>query len=171
MKLRAGHSGINRHQPTGRPLTYIPSCWSVVLDLDLNLVPLLPRISPNQWDPTKGVSVDPQGVACLRVWAFLGSIDTMFGSFLKDPWLVLEDVCPDFSKPNMILYEFITSHMIFIQNEHVNFDETCLDTQDNFKEHLSNVMDVLGCLTSKLHKAWQTAYMHNNNSFMDLKTS
>ena len=42
--------------------------------------------------------------------------------------------------------------MNFIQNKHVKLDETCLDTKDHLKANLSNVMDVHGCLTSKLHK-------------------
>ena len=69
-----------------------------------------------------------------------------------EPWLVLGDVCRYFSNPNMIVYEFRTSHMDFIQNKHVKHDETCIDTQGHFKAHLSNVMDVLGRLTSKLDK-------------------
>ena len=56
--------------------------------------------------------------------------------------MVLGDVCPDVSNPNMIVYEFITSHMNFTQNKHVKLDETCLDTQGRFKETLANVMDV-----------------------------
>ena len=42
--------------------------------------------------------------------------------------------------------------MNFTQNEHVENDETHLDTQDRIKATLSNIMDVLGCLTYKLHK-------------------
>ena len=66
--------------------------------------------------------------------------------------MVLGDVFPDVSKLNMFLYEFRISHMNFNQNEHVKLDKTCLDTQGNFNAHLSNVMDVLECLTSELHK-------------------
>lgn len=53
--------------------------------------------------------------------------------------------------------------MNLIQTEHVKLDETCQDPQGHFKENLSNVMDVLGCLTSKLHEFLRTAYKHYNN--------
>ena len=42
--------------------------------------------------------------------------------------------------------------MNFTQNEHVKLNETCLDTQGHFEEHLSNIMNVLGNLTSKLYE-------------------
>ena len=66
--------------------------------------------------------------------------------------MVLGDVFPDVSKLNMFLYEFRISHMNFNQNEHVKLDKTCLDRNGHFKANLSNVMDVLGRLTFKLHK-------------------
>ena len=87
-------------------------------------------------------------------WAVLDSFSQQFGSFLKDPWRVLGDVFLDISNPKMILFDFITSHMNFIQNEHVKLDKTCIDTQGCFKANLSNVMDILGRLTSKLHEIW-----------------
>ena len=80
------------------------------------------------------------------------SYPSIVGSFLKDPWIVLGDTCPDFSHKNMILYVFITSYMIFIQNEHVKLNETYLDTQGHFKEELSNVTDVLWGLPPNLVK-------------------
>ena len=98
------------------------------------------------------------------------SLHTDFGSFLKDPLVVLGDNFPDDSNPNIIFYKFNTSHMNFIQNEHVKLDETCLDTQGLFKENLSNIMDVLGRLTSKLHETQHTAYICYNNSFKYLTT-
>ena len=55
--------------------------------------------------------------------------------------MVLGDVCPDVSNPKILVQVFRTSHMNFIQNEHVKFDETCLDTQGHFKVNMSNVMD------------------------------
>ena len=66
--------------------------------------------------------------------------------------MVLGNVGLSVSNPNMILNEFRISPMNFIQNEHVKLDETCLDTQGSFKATLSNVIDVLGRLTSKLQK-------------------
>ena len=75
------------------------------------------------------------------VWAFLGSLDTKFGYFLKDPWIVLRFRL-DVSNPNMTVYVFITTHLNFIQNERVKLDETYLDTQGHFKATFSNVMDV-----------------------------
>ena len=80
----------------------------------------------------------------------MGSLGSNKGSFLKDPWMVLVDVCPDVSNPNIFVFEFRTTHMNFIQNKHVKLDETCLDTQGRFKAKLSN--DVLRRLTFKLHE-------------------
>uniref|UniRef100_UPI003390CA14 hypothetical protein n=1 Tax=Acinetobacter baumannii TaxID=470 RepID=UPI003390CA14 len=82
----------------------------------------------------------------------LGSFVQQHGSFLKDPWLVLGDVFPEVFKSNMTVYDLITSHINFIQNERLKLDETCLDTQGHFKLTLSNIIDVLGRLTSKLHE-------------------
>ena len=61
--------------------------------------------------------------------------------------------------------------MIFIQNEHVKLDEKYIDTQVRLRTSLSNVMGILGCLTSTHHKNLHTAYIHYNNSFKDLVTS
>ena len=80
------------------------------------------------------------------------SLDSKFGSSLKDPWLILGDVCPNVSNPKMILYKFITSHINFIENEHVRLNETCLDTQGHFKENLLNIMNIPGLLTSKFYR-------------------
>lgn len=60
--------------------------------------------------------------------------------------------------------------MNFVQNEHVKLKETCIGTQSSFKENRSNVMDVVGHLTSKIHETLHTAYKHNSNSFNDLIT-
>ena len=46
----------------------------------------------------------------------------------------------------------MTYHIFFVQNEHVKIDDTYIDKQGRFKEKLSNVMDVLRRLTSKLHE-------------------
>ena len=105
------------------------------------------------------------------VRAILGSVDIKFGSFLKDPLLVLGDVFPDVSRTNMTLYEFNTSHMNFDPKQTRKLDETCLDIQGRSKAHLSNIMDVLGRLTSKLHKTRHTGYICYKNSLKDLKTS
>ena len=69
-----------------------------------------------------------------------------------DPWIVLGDVFPEVSNSKMLVYEFRTYHMNFIQNEHVKLNEIYQDTQGHFKENLSNVVDVLGRVTSKLHE-------------------
>ena len=83
------------------------------------------------------------------IWGRLGH---QLGSFLKDPWIVLGDVYPDVSNPNIIVYDFRTYKMNFIQNAQVKVDKTCLETQSRSKPNLSNTMDVLGRLTSKLLK-------------------
>ena len=72
--------------------------------------------------------------------------------------MVLGDNLPNFSNPITIFYKLNTSHMNFIQNKHVEFDETCLDVQRHFKAYLSNVMDILGNLTSKLYETLKTVY-------------
>ena len=66
--------------------------------------------------------------------------------------MVLGEVFPDVSNLNMITLEFRIYNMNFIQKYHVKFDETILDTHGHFKATLSNVMDVLGHLTYKLHE-------------------
>ena len=71
----------------------------------------------------------------------------------------------------MIIYELKTYHMSFIQNEHVKLDETYIDTQGHPKASLSNVMDILGRLTSKLHETWHTTYKNYNNSYKDIINS
>ena len=70
--------------------------------------------------------------------------------------MVLGDVFQDVSNPNILVYDFSTSHMNFIQNEHVKLNETGIDTQGRFKRKLSNVIDVLGRLTSKLQETLHT---------------
>ena len=101
------------------------------------MVSSLPRPSPNQRDPTNGTST------AFVVWAVLGSLDTYFGSFLKDPWMVLGDVFPDVSNPNMIKYEFSTFKMNFTQNEPVKLDETCLDTHKHIEPHMRHIGDLV----------------------------
>ena len=88
----------------------------------------------------------------------LGSPSHQLGSFLKDPWIVLGNNFTDVSNLNIIVYEFDTSHINVIQNEHVKLDETCLDTRGHFQARLSNIMDVLGRLTSKLNETRHTNY-------------
>ena len=67
--------------------------------------------------------------------------------------MVLGDVFPKVSNPNMPRHEFRTSHMNFIKNKQVKLDETFVETEGSFKAELSNVMDVLGRLTSKLQES------------------
>ena len=53
--------------------------------------------------------------------------------------MVLGDVFPDVSNPNMLIYNFRTSHMNFIQNERVKLNKTCLVHK---VISIANVMDV-----------------------------
>ena len=69
----------------------------------------------------------------------------------------------------MILYKFNTYHINFIQNEHVRFNKTFLNIQGRLKAYLSNTLDVLGRLTSKLIETLTTAYKWYINSFKNLK--
>ena len=71
----------------------------------------------------------------------------------------------------MIFYDFRTYHMNFIQKKHRKLDETCLGTQGHFKAHVSNVMEVLGRLTSKLHETTHTTYKCYKKSLKDLINS
>ena len=99
-------------------------------------------------------STSPQVVVCLSL---LGpgpdNLGSREGFFLKDPWLVLGDFHSDVSNQNMFVYEFRTSHMNFIKNEHLKLYETCKYTQGRSEANLSNVTDVLRCLTSKYHES------------------
>ena len=91
------------------------------------------------------------------------------GSFLKNPWLVLGDVCPDVSNQTWFSMSLALLKLISLEKTRKNL-WNMLNTQV-FKEHLSNVMEVLGRLTSKLHETWHTAYVWYKNSFKNLKTS
>ena len=81
---------------TARPLTNGPSYWSVVWDWGWFLASPLSRLTPCQWDPTNGASIELLGIDCLRGL-----------SCLRQPWhqvwLVLGDVFPDVSNPNTIV--------------------------------------------------------------------
>ena len=70
----------------------------------------------------------------------------------------------------MIVYNFNTSNMNFIQNEHVKLNQTLLDVQGRLKAYLSNIFDVLGQLTSKHLETLNTKYKCYNKSFKNLKT-
>ena len=56
--------------------------------------------------------------------------------------MVLGDVFLDVSNPNMLVYEFKTSHLNFIPKEHIKLNETYQDTQGRFMTNLSNIMDI-----------------------------
>ena len=72
--------------------------------------------------------------------------------------MVPGDNFPDVSNPNMIFYKFETFHMNFIQNEHIKLADSRLNVNGRLKAYLSNALDVLGHLTSKLHETLKTAY-------------
>ena len=83
--------------------------------------------------------------------------------------MVLGDNYPNVSNPNKTLYNFNTYHINFFLNEHIKLDETSLDVQSRLKAYLSNPLDVLGRLTSKLIETLNTAYKWYINSFKNLK--
>ena len=58
-------------------------------------------------------------------WDVFDSFSQQLGPFLKDPWMVLVDNFPGIFQPNTIVYDFKTSHINFIWNEHVKLNETC----------------------------------------------
>ena len=60
--------------------------------------------------------------------------------------------------------------MNFVKNEHVKLDETCLDRHGHSEATLSNIMDVLESLTSKLEETRHTSYICYNKSIKDLIT-
>ena len=84
--------------------------------------------------------------------AVLGSPGHQLGSILKDPWMVLIDNFKVISYPNTTAYYFNTSLINFIKNELVKLYVRFLDTQGHIKAYLSNIMDVLRHLTSKLRE-------------------
>ena len=98
------------------------------------------------------------------------NLNTYLGFFLKDPLVVLGDNFSNVSNPIIIVHNFNTSHMNFIQNEHVKHKETGLDVQGRLKAYLSNALDVLGHLTSKFHETLNTTYTCYINSIKNLKT-
>ena len=49
--------------------------------------------------------------------------------------MVLGDVFLDVSNLNMIIYDFRTCNMNFIQKKHVKLDETCLDHKVILRQH------------------------------------
>ena len=144
---------------TDRLLTNELSFWSVVWVRDLSFDVLLPHpyVLTNNHQ-LRGVE---QPTGCWLPQSIGAGLDSFWlneGSFLKDPWLVLGDVCPDVSNPNIIVFDFRISYINFIKNEHIKLDETCQDTQGHFKANLLNVTDVIGCLISKLHETCKTDY-------------
>ena len=76
----------------------------------------------------------------------------MLGFSFRDPCGSYMDLYPDDFIKNMLVYEFRTYHMCFIHNEYVKLNKTYIDIQGGFYANLSNVIDVLGHLTSKLHE-------------------
>ena len=111
----------------------------------------IPSIITKQFPPPMGNQATGRRLPSKGGTA-LGSFGHQHRSFLKDPWIVLGDVFPEVSNSKMLVYEFRTYHMNFIQNEHVKLNKTCIDTQGRFKANLLNVMDVLGRLTFKFHE-------------------
>ena len=150
-------------------------CTTVLAFVDvfreLELVAYLLRLNIKRHPPSTGRRPGHWPLIAIRRWTALGSFSHQHGSFLKEPWLVLGVVFPDFSNLKMILYYFITYHMNFLKNEQLKLEETSLDTQGHFYANFLNVTDVLWGLTSKLHETWHNTYICFNVSFKDLKTS
>ena len=73
-------------------------------------------------------------------------------------WLgFLGQFSPDISTLIILVNNFRIYHINFIQNKQVKLDRICIDTQCRFKANLSNVMEILECLTSKHHEFWHIA--------------
>ena len=162
---------IDGGQSTDHFSTNGPSCPSVGWVRDLSRSYFLPRIFIHRLHPSTGHRFTHESLIPPYFGAAWDSLDIEFGFFLKVSSMALGDNFLDVFNPNTIVYEINISHITFIQNKHVKLNETCLDTQGHFKAHLSNIMNVLGRLTSKLHETQHTAYTCYNNSFKDLKTS
>ena len=145
-----------------------PTCPSFGWVRYLSRSSFLPIISFHRIHPSAGRRLAHELSMPPSFGAAWDNLDIEFWSFLKDPLMVHGDNFQEFSNPNTIFYEFNTSHIIFILNEHIKLNETSLGTQGHFKVHLSNIMDVLGCLTSKLHETQKTDYTCYKNSFIDL---
>ena len=76
----------------------------------------------------------------------------MYGYFFRAPCRTYMDSYTNISMQIIMVHEFRTYHMCFIHKEHVKLYETHIDTQGHLKVSLSNVMDILGRLTSKFHE-------------------
>ena len=128
---------------------------------------LHPRLCTNQ-HPSPTLRRPGHGPSiALRRWTAFRQFWPPTWSFLKDPLLVLGDV----SNPHMIFYELRTSQTIFIQNELVKVEENRPDVQGWLKAYLSNALDVLFCLTSKLNKIKHTACTYYIKSINEHRTS
>ena len=148
MNLCAGKKTIDDWPPTRRRSIHGPLGPPYIGLWTCNLYLSAQGKVKNEVHHLRGVN---QGTG--RRLPFVGGLPRQFlpqhGSFLKDPWLVYDDVFPDVSNPNMIVYDSSTTYVNFIQNSDEKLDETCLDTQGYFKAHLLNVIDVLKRVTSK----------------------
>ena len=88
-----------------------PSCESVVWDRGWSLACSYPTPMPYQCLPSTGRQLPMSRQLSPSLLTILGSLCSKKRSFLKEPWMVLRDVLLDISKPNMLVYEFRTSHM------------------------------------------------------------
>ena len=150
-------------QSTNGP-SYPPSMSSETSDLKLEI----PRIILDPCLPYTGCRLDNELSFASVDWDGprqpLTQMEVLPEGPLVGPWGCL----PGRFQSKYYCIQVRTSHINFIQNKHVKLDKTCLDTQGCFKANLSNVMDIVGRLTSKLHETCHTAYIHYNNSFKDL---
>ena len=79
---------------------------------------------PTGETPTMGRRLTHYASITIR---WLDNLGNQLGSFLKDPWMVLGDIFPDVSNKNMLVYDFRTSDLNFILNEHVKLYKTCIE--------------------------------------------
>lgn len=136
---------------TVHPLTNGPSWLSVVWTEPCLCLPLLPLLSTYQRNISMGnqLSHDPSIALVVRGFSWIVLTSTL-GPSSSTLWWSLGMFYQEDSNPKIIIYEFISSQMKFIQKQHIKLDETGSDKQGCFKEKILNVMDGLGRLTSKV---------------------
>ena len=72
-------------------------------------------IPKSQWrELTNRVLTDPFGIDCHPLIGLSWAVLAPTWVLLNEPWMVLGDVGPNVSNPNMIIDEFRNSHMNFI---------------------------------------------------------
>ena len=125
----------------------------------------LPFLSPQVRPPPSGRRVTYWALIASVGSAGLDSFGSQVGSSSKTLLLVLREFYPYVSNPNTLVHMLGTLHININQNENVKHAKIHLNVQAHLKAYLSNVMDVLGRLTSKQCENLNTANTHHYKLF------